>query len=128
MPMYFFFILLIFPFDSVPCLGYVFTTPHGPHKISRKVVILGDTSNPSTITPLALDADLLVHEATDASILTSVDAKAKAHKRTPEFVEAQAKRRGHSTPSMAGVFAKSIRARQLVLNHIGARFVAGSWF
>lgn len=29
--------------------------------------------------------------------------------------------RGHSTPTMAGEFAKRIRAQKLVLNHIGAR-------
>lgn len=81
-------------------------------------MLLGDTSDPSPISPLAVSPSLLVHEATDAYIPTSVDSKAK---RSAEVVKAKALSRGHSTPVMAGEFARSIGARRLVLNHIGGR-------
>lgn len=64
---------------------------------------------------------LLVHEATDAFIPPEVDFKAN---RTPEVVMEKCLERGHSTPVMAGAFAKLIGAQRLVLNHIGSRFPA----
>lgn len=39
-------------------------------------------------------------------------------------MEKTAKDRGHSTPKMAGTFAKLIGTQKLVLNHIGSRFPA----
>ncbi|KAF8165470.1 beta-lactamase-like protein [Crassisporium funariophilum] len=97
------------------------TVLHGPpRRNGRKVVILGDTFDPSPITPLAEDTDLLIHEATNAH-LPGVDPATKDAD-TYETVEARAKSHGHSTPQMAGLFAKRIRARQLVLNHFSARY------
>ncbi|KAJ6625641.1 beta-lactamase-like protein [Mycena sp. CBHHK59/15] len=97
------------------------TVLHGPaRRPGRKVVILGDTYDPSQIIPLALDADLLVHEATNAH-LPGIDEATKDTD-TYESVEARTKSRGHSTPQMAGAFAKRIRARQLILNHFSARY------
>ncbi|KAI0722640.1 Metallo-hydrolase/oxidoreductase [Earliella scabrosa] len=97
------------------------TVLHGPaRKPGRKIVILGDTYDPSPIAELAQDACLLIHEATNAH-LPGVDPDTKEAD-TYETVEARAKSRGHSTPQMAGAFAKRIRARKLVLNHFSARY------
>jgi len=91
-----------------------------PRRTGRKLAILGDTYDPSPIIDLALDADLLVHEATNAH-LPRVDPNTKDED-TYESLEARTKSRGHSTPQMAGAFAKRIRARRLLLNHFSARY------
>lgn len=97
------------------------TVLEGPERrAGRKLVILGDTHDPSPIVPLALDADLLIHEATNAH-LPGIDINTKAAD-TYEIVEERAKSRGHSTPQMAGAFARRIGARRLVLNHFSARY------
>ena len=83
---------------------------HPPRK-GRKVVILGDTCDSSRMQPLAADADAVVHECTIVP--------------TPEETEREAlaspKDRFHSTPSMAGAFAKSVNAKKLFLNHFPQR-------
>ncbi|TBU33019.1 Metallo-hydrolase/oxidoreductase [Dichomitus squalens] len=97
------------------------TVLRGPaRKPGRKIVILGDTHDPSPIAGLAADACVLVHEATNAH-LPGVDPDTKAGE-TYESVEARARSRGHSTPQMAGAFARRVRARKLVLNHFSARY------
>lgn len=97
------------------------TVLHGPpRRHGRKLVILGDTYDPSPIIPLAYDAHLLVHEATNAH-LPGMDPSTKSTD-TYESVEERTKSRGHSTPQMAGAFARCIRARKLVLNHFSARY------
>jgi len=88
--------------------------------LGRKVVILGDTSDASAIAPLAEDADLLVHEATNAWLPPYLE-KNKTMLHTPAGVTAKAISRGHSTPDIAGEFAKSIRARSLYLNHFSVK-------
>lgn len=89
-------------------------------KPGRKLAILGDTYDPSPITDLAMDADLLIHEATNAH-LPGLDPATKDDD-TYETVEARTKSRGHSTPQMAGKFATRIRAKRLILNHFSARY------
>ncbi|XP_006459985.1 hypothetical protein AGABI2DRAFT_184485 [Agaricus bisporus var. bisporus H97] len=91
-----------------------------PRREGRKVVILGDTYDPSPIISLACDADLLIHEATNAH-LPGIDPTTKTTD-TDESVEERAKSRGHSTPLMAGAFAKRVRAKKLVLNHFSSRY------
>jgi ribonuclease Z len=97
------------------------TVLHGPAcRPGRKIVILGDTYDPSPIATLAANADILVHEATNAH-LPDLDPHTKTGD-TFETVETRTKSRGHSTPQMAGAFAKFIGARKLVLNHFSARY------
>lgn len=91
-----------------------------PRRPGRKVVILGDTYDPSPIARLADGADVLIHEATNA-YLPGVDPNTKPDE-SVDFVEARTKARGHSTPQMAGAFARRVNARKLVLNHFSARY------
>ena len=70
----------------------------------RKVVIVGDTCDASTLVPLAENADLVVHEATledEQWIL--------------------ARRHGHSTAGGAGRFAAKAKAKALILTHMSSR-------
>ncbi|KAL3689447.1 hypothetical protein R1sor_015756 [Riccia sorocarpa] len=83
----------------------------GPPRRGRKVVILGDTCDSKSLRTAAMEADVLVHEAT----VLEQDA-------------AEVLQRGHSTARMAGEFAREIRADTLVLTHFsrkldGALFV-----
>ncbi|CUS08330.1 unnamed protein product [Tuber aestivum] len=105
--------------------GTVLTRP--PVVRGRKIVVLGDTSDPSLIAPLAEGADVLVHEATNAH-LPGIDPSTKEVD-TYEIVEERARSRGHSTPDMAGRFAKrlglggdEVREGLLVLNHFSSRY------
>lgn len=75
-----------------------------PPRRPRKVVILGDTCDPSGIAHLAQGADVLVHEAT-----------------CNEGERAIALKSFHSTASMAGAFARHIGARSLILTHFSPR-------
>jgi ribonuclease Z len=95
-----------------------------PREPGRKVVILGDTHDPSPIEELAKEADLIVQEATNAH-LPRVDSRVKEED-TYESVEERTKSRGHSTPQMAGRFAKCVGARNLFLNHFSSRYSGGN--
>jgi ribonuclease Z len=97
------------------------TVLHGPpRRPGRKITILGDTHDPSSIALLAQDADVLIHEATNAH-LPGIDSNTKEGD-TFASVEERAISRGHSTPQMAGAFATRIGARKLILNHFSARY------
>ena len=84
---------------------------------SRTLAILSDTSDATAAVPHFAGADLVVHEATNACIRDDIRAGL-----TPEGVEAQARRRGHSTPQMAGRIAELAEAKHLVLTHFSARY------
>ena len=86
------------------------------HKLGSQVVLCGDTCDASRIAPLAMDADVLIHEATNA-YLPPLDAD-----KGPRGVEKATRAHGHSTPVMAGQFAKSINAKRLILNHFSPRY------
>ncbi|KDQ11722.1 hypothetical protein BOTBODRAFT_35151 [Botryobasidium botryosum FD-172 SS1] len=103
--------------------GYVLHPP--PFSIpGRKVVVLGDTSDPSALRELAMDPSLLVHEATNAHIPSPEESEAEGDAER-EKLRLKAISRGHSTSTMAGAFAKEIRARRLALNHLGSKFAPG---
>ena len=114
----------------VPCWGYVFEEPSvhiqkqdvGEHivqywqgkeertidewvRIGRKLVLLGDTCDSISISSIAYGCDVISHEATFE--------KGK---------EIKAKIATHSTAEQAGLFARSIRAKNLVLTHFSGRY------
>jgi len=97
------------------------TTLQGPPKrAGRKITILGDTYDPSPIAELAMHADVLIHEATNAH-LPGIDPETKPDD-THSVVETRSISRGHSTPQMAARFATRVDARKLVLNHFSPRY------
>lgn len=108
--------------------GQTFTFPDGtvvraddivePPRPGRKVVVMGDTCNGDAIASLAMDADLIVHEATNAW-LRELDAFKFP---TYQHLERHTVIHGHSTPQMAGRFAKKIRAKRLILTHFSPRY------
>jgi ribonuclease Z len=93
----------------------------GPPKKGRKCVILGDTYDPSAIARLAANADILIHEATNAYLpeLDSADGKEGV---TELSVLRKTLSHGHSTPEMAGAFAEAINCKHLVLTHFSPRY------
>ena len=78
----------------------------GPKRRGRKVVYTGDTKPYVEFAQFALDADVVIHEATLEDELAE---KAGVD--------------GHSTPSQAAIAAKSANAKQLLLTHISARYI-----
>lgn len=103
----------------MPCFGFVFQENEQASVPPRKVVILGDTSDPSSIREFARDADVLIHESTLASVAPVSDNHPEKY--TRDIVTKKAINRGHSTSEMAGQFAKSVNAQILALNHFSAR-------
>lgn len=106
--------------------GSSFTFPDGtvlnqdeavePPRQGRKIVVGGDTADCRSLVKLARDADLVIHEATNTFLkgidrdtdMTNVSRDAIVH--------------GHSTPLIAGAFAKQVNAKRLVLNHFSPRY------
>jgi ribonuclease Z len=65
-------------------------------KKGRKLVVMGDTCAGEMMVPLAMDADVLIHEATNAW-LRELDKDKYA---TPYLLEKDTFNHGHSTPRM----------------------------
>jgi ribonuclease Z len=65
---------------------------------------------------LSMDADIVIHEATNA-YLAGIDRDTDSR-----GVARDALVHGHSTPYIAGEFAKRVRAKKLLLNHFSARY------
>ena len=63
-----------------------------------------------------MDADVVIHEATNA-FLKGIDRQTDLREVTRDAVV-----HGHSTPQLAAQFAKSVRAKKLLLNHFSARY------
>eukprot|EP00293_Proteomonas_sulcata_P021035 CAMPEP_0184316370 /NCGR_PEP_ID=MMETSP1049-20130417/89619_1 /TAXON_ID=77928 /ORGANISM="Proteomonas sulcata, Strain CCMP704" /LENGTH=209 /DNA_ID=CAMNT_0026635311 /DNA_START=240 /DNA_END=869 /DNA_ORIENTATION=- len=87
-----------------------------PARPGRKVVILGDTCDAQEMVPMAQEADVVVHEATNAWI-PFLDGD-----KSPYEVQRETIKHGHSTPQMAGEFAKACKAKKLVLTHFSQRY------
>ena len=79
---------------------------------------MGDTCSGEMIAPLAANADVVVHEATNAWFREqdSVRHPTEGHLERDTFSH------GHSTPQMAGKFCKQVGARKLVLTHFSPRY------
>ncbi|GAB5371784.1 hypothetical protein AAMO2058_001609600 [Amorphochlora amoebiformis] len=83
----------------------------------RKVVILGDTCDPSgPMDKLARDCDVLIHECTNA-YFRELDVG-----KTPEEIAVDTFDHGHSTPGNAGAYARNVGARRLIMNHFSSRY------
>ena len=67
-------------------------------------------------TVLAQNCDVLVHEATNA-YLPGIDKDTDLRSVTRDAVI-----HGHSTPELAGLFAKKVNTKILLLNHFSARY------
>lgn len=87
-----------------------------PPREGRKVVICGDTADSRALEKLAQNADLIVHESTNA-YLEGIDVGSNMY-----LVNKDARMHGHSTPQIAGEFAKRVYAKKLILNHFSSRY------
>jgi len=106
--------------------GSAFTFPDGtvvtqeeavePPRNGRKVVVCGDTADARALTKLSQGADVVIHEATN-TYLAGLDKSTDMN-----MVTKDTRIHGHSTPSMAGEFAKKVNAKRLLLNHFSARY------
>jgi ribonuclease Z len=77
----------------------------GPPRSGRKVVISGDTKPARSVLEAAIDADLLVHDAT-----FSADERERAEET------------GHSTAADAAELARVAGVRMLALTHLSSRY------
>lgn len=68
-----------------------------------------------------MECDIVVHESTNAK--TSLDGD-----KTYNEIEKETIKHGHSTPEMAGYFAKMLNAKQLILTHFSSRYKGDTSF
>jgi ribonuclease Z len=81
----------------------------GPPRPGRKIVYTGDTKPCTSVTRLAKNADILIHDATFDDAL---------HER--------AKSNGHSTASQAASIAQRAHVKHLILTHLSSRYPDGA--
>ncbi|XP_071942248.1 zinc phosphodiesterase ELAC protein 1-like [Antedon mediterranea] len=81
----------------------------GPPKPGRKIAFLWDTYDASLAAPLLQDVDVMVHEAT-----------------MENEMKEKCVLNGHSTPEMAGEFARSVCAKKLIITHFSQRYKTSS--
>jgi ribonuclease Z len=95
----------------------------------RRIMILGDTCDPSAMVSLVeqdpefQSVDLLVHEST-GTVVPDAHERKQEDCQSESQVASKMRERGHSTSFMAGQFAHRVRATRLVLNHLGGKFPA----
>lgn len=77
-----------------------------PPKRGRKLVYMGDTCSGVMIAPLAMDADVLLHEATNAFL--SDPSHDSVRHNSYSSLERETKTHGHSTPQMAGMIVVTL--------------------
>lgn len=101
-------------------------------------MILGDTYDATPLVPLVHSLpsdsdsdstcssliDLLIHESTNAFLPHHDPSQhfTRPNPPTLESVTNLAKEHGHSTPQVAGSFAKLVRAERLCLNHLSVKY------
>ncbi|GAA5867393.1 hypothetical protein JCM1840_002122 [Sporobolomyces johnsonii] len=108
--------------------------PPGMGPKGRRVVILGDTYDAEGMLPLVSagqdedPVDVVVHESTNAYLPALDESQAPGKLRgdgtpiTLETVTQIAREHGHSTPQVAGAFARKARATRLVMNHLSVKY------
>ncbi|KDN51014.1 hypothetical protein RSAG8_00643, partial [Rhizoctonia solani AG-8 WAC10335] len=118
----------------VTCVGYVFTERPTVDTIPRRLVCLGDTSSASHIVPLCISegirvdtptcgsSSLVWRSAKDVCRISLYGRIAVTSMFRPQSVREKAISKGHSTPDMAGAFARSVQAERLALIHFSAMF------
>lgn len=89
-------------------------------RAGRKVVVMGDTCSGEHIAALAQNADILIHEATNAYFRNGQSATDRYSNYYQ--LERDTLKHGHSTPEMAGRFAAQINAKMLLLTHFSPRY------
>lgn len=94
----------------------------GAKRCGRKIVVLGDTCDSHHVTRLALDADVIIHECTNAYDLPESNDDDDHHRHSRKEIEARTFLHGHSTPETAGQFAQACQCHELILTHFSTRY------
>ncbi|KCV68780.1 hypothetical protein H696_04199 [Fonticula alba] len=114
--------------DSSPHPGASFCAAEFivPPVPGRRVAFMGDTSDSRAALAICHGADAIVHEATLAGFQILRDGSLDpGTEESHRAAEGLARSRGHSTPQMAGKFARlASHKSHLILSHFSARYPA----